>query len=83
MSILVTEDKIVTFVNDEHSEKELCPIKATEEGIVICDNEKHNLEKLNPSLFLGLLIKESIPFGKKKKFNESIIVLQNLSQNWL
>ena len=67
--------------NDEHPEKAEFPIEVTEEGIVICVNEKDNWDNINPLLFFCLQIIDSISFGKKKKFNESTTVSLNYYKN--
>ena len=38
---VLIDDGIVICVNDEHPEKALYPIEATEEGIEICFNDEH------------------------------------------
>ena len=65
---------MIIFVNDEHPLKQEFPNEVTEDGIVICFNEKHNWDILNPFSFFGLQFTISISFGKKKKFNELTIV---------
>ena len=74
--IEVTEERNITCSTDEHPLKAPFPIEVIEDGIVKTFNEKHNLDKPN---FIGLQIKDSISFGKKKKFNESTIMSPNLS----